>query len=587
MIFHRIRHFSPLCIAISFLLVTATSALGQAVPEQRPPVADDVVRVNTELVQTDVTVFDKAGRFVTGLKPEMFQLTIDKKPQSIAFFEELSSASSRKVAKSQAGTAEETPAVTKFSPRTVLFLIDDLHLAPGSLVQTRKALLEFIDAGMGANDQVAIISPSGQIGFLQQFTDDRDVLRMAVARLSYKANSKTDMEQPPMSEYIAMKIREGDESAITYFVNEIMKQSCFKTSSGVYCMMNTQSARLLVMQRARQIVFEAAPDTDNTLRLLEGLMRVAAQLPGRKLLFFVSDGFYLTDRKYGSQDKIKRITDAAGRAGVVIYTLDARGLVSDGLTAANNRPLESEGLLAGSTIGEIAASQDGLNALAIDTGGRAFRNTNRPMSEWMDSVLAETSNYYLLAWRPDTEEQKRRKFNHIEVTIKDRPDLKVRLRKGYFKTAPLPILNTKKKPDKDPAKALENDMRLVIDAPLSQREVPTDLAMDVLQVPGVGTRVVASVQLKPGALTFDSIDGKQAADIDIGGIFYDDKGKPKSSFVGRLRIYKSENLEKPRAVYRFQAWLPGGLYQVRVGLRDVRSGKIGSAMQWVKVPSVK
>jgi hypothetical protein len=62
---------------------------------------------------------------------------------------------------------------------------------------------------------------------------------------------------------------------------------------------------------------------------------------------------------------------------------------------------------------------------------------------------------------------------------------------------------------------------------------------------------------------------------------------PKSSFVGRLRIYKSQSLEKPRAVYRFQAWLPGGLYQVRVGLRDVRSGKIGSAMQWVKIPSLK
>ena len=62
----------------------------------------------------------------------------------------------------------------------------------------------------------------------------------------------------------------------------------------------------------------AAPDTDNTLRLLEGLMRSAGQLPGRKLVFFVSDGFYLNDFKTGARDRIKRITDAAGRAGVVI-----------------------------------------------------------------------------------------------------------------------------------------------------------------------------------------------------------------------------------------------------------------------------
>ena len=135
-------------------------------------------------------------------------------------------------------------------------------------------------------------------------------------------------------------------------------------------------------------------------------MRSAAQLPGRKLVFLISDGFYLNDKRTGSQDRIRRVTEAAGKAGVVIYTLDARGLISEGLDVTNNRPVESGGLLAPSMAGEILASQDGLNALARDTGGRAFRNTNRPMSEWVDDVLHETSNYYLLAWRPDTDEQK-------------------------------------------------------------------------------------------------------------------------------------------------------------------------------------
>jgi VWFA-related protein len=580
------RHFIPFL----FALVTAVAAQGQTAPGPKPsPPADDVIRVNTELVQTDVTVLDKTGRFVSGLKPESFELKVDRKPQSIAFFEELISASSRRDPKTRKiGPIEDAPTATR-SGRTLLFFIDDLHLAADSLVRTRNALLDFIDGGMGASDQVAITSPSGQIGFLQQFTDDKIALRSAVARLVYKANTKTDMEQPPMTEYMALKIREGDEGTITYYVNEMMKQNCYRAGGEVICAMSTPSARLLVLQRARQIVSESAPDIDNTLRLLEGLMKTAAQFPGRKLVFFISDGFFLSDRKYGSQDKIKRITDAAGRAGVVIYTLDARGLVSEGVTAANNRPIESGGLLAGSTMGELAASQDGLNALAVDTGGRAFRNTNRPMGEWVDSVLAETSHYYLLAWRPDTEEQKRRKFNHLEVTIKDRPDLKVRLRKGYFKTTPLPILNTNKKPDKDPTKAREEDMRLVIDATVAQREVPTQLALDYLQVPGVGTKVMASIEIQREALTFDLTDGKQQADVDIGGIVYDDKGKPKSSFVGRLRISataENSGQGKPPAVYRFQAWLPGGLYQVRVGLRDVRSGKIGSAMQWIKIPSL-
>ena len=66
----------------------------------------------------------------------------------------------------------------------LIFFVDDLHLAPDSLLRTRKALNEFIDHGMGDKDEVAITSPSGQIGFLQQFTDDKAALGSAVARLS-------------------------------------------------------------------------------------------------------------------------------------------------------------------------------------------------------------------------------------------------------------------------------------------------------------------------------------------------------------------------------------------------------------------
>jgi len=319
-------------------------------------------------------------------------------------------------------------------------------------------------------------------------------------------------------------------------------------------------------------------------------MRSAGQLPGRKLDFLISDGFYLNDVKTGSLDKIKRITNAAARAGVVIYTLDARGIISESLDVTNNRPIDSKGMTVSSSIGEISASQDGLNALAGDTGGRAFRNTNAPMSEWVGKVLDVTANYYLLAWHPDNEEEKRGKFNQIEVSLVGRPDLKVRLRGGYFKRTPLPILTTKKKSEKDPAKAREDDMRNVIDAPVSQRQIPTDLSLRVIPMPGVGTQVAASMQISREALTFDLYDGKQSADLDIGGIFYDDKGKPVSSFVGRLRIFavpESASAEmRSQAVYRFLAWLPAGLYQVRVGIRDARSGRIGSAMQWITVPKI-
>jgi hypothetical protein len=335
------------------------------------------------------------------------------------------------------------------------------------------------------------------------------------------------------------------------------------------------------------MVVQSAPATDDTLRLLEGLMRTAAQLPGRKLVFFISDGFYLSDRKTGAIDRIQRVTDAAGRAGVVIYTLDARGIVSDSVSVTNNRPIEPGGLLTGASIGEISASQDGLNALAKDTGGQAFRNTNQPMGEWVSKVLDETSSYYLLAWKPDNEEQKRGKFKDIDVSVVGRPDLKVRVRTSYFKSAALPLLTTKKKRDKDPTKARDDDMRLVIDAPVSQREIPTEVDLRFVQMPGFGTRVVATLTIDDAALTFDLADGKLAADVDVGGILYDDKGKPINSFVGRLRILpRSSGTQQKRSIYQFSTLVPGGLYQVRVGIRDLKSSRLGSAMDWITVPKI-
>ena len=587
-----VRYFQRTLIAVACVLAVA-SAQAQTKPSPSPE-QDDVIRVNTELVQTDVMVFDKKGHFVDGLKAEQFALKVDNKPQTISFFDRVTSgkATTARNGAGASGDNSSNPGNTGTSRatiqgRTVIFYVDDLHLAPDSLSRTRKALTEFIDSGMSEDDQVAITSSSGQIGFLQQFSNDRVALRSAVARLNYRTSTKLDMDSPPMSEYIAMKIRDGDEAARGYYITELQKQNCVKARTEVICTMSPQAMRLAVRERAQEMVTMASPATDNTLIMLENLMRMAAQLPGRKIVFMISDGFYLNDRKTGSMSRIKRITDAAGRAGVVINTLDARGIISEVLGADNPGPI-AEG--ASMNIGEVMASQDGLNALAGDTGGRAFRNTNAPMAEFVDKVLDETANYYLLAWRPEGDEQKRGKFNHIEASIIGRPELTVRLRTTYFKTAPLPILSLKKKSDKDPEKAREDDMRLVIDAPVSQTQIPTVLELSLSQMPGVGTQVKATIQISREALNFDLNDGKRSSDLDIGGIFYNDKGKPLNSFVGRLRVFPvPENASADRrgqAVYAFHAWLPAGLYQVRVGVRDTRTGRIGSAMQWIDVPKV-
>jgi hypothetical protein len=135
-------------------------------------------------------------------------------------------------------------------------------------------------------------------------------------------------------------------------------------------------------------------------------------------------------------------------------------------------------------------------------------------------------------------------------------------------------------------------MRIVIDAPVSQSEIPTGVDLHFNQMPGLGTSVVATISIDDSALTFDLVEGKLAADVDIGGIFYDDKGKPINSFVGRLRIFPKTSTntngatKQKRSIYQFSTLVPGGLYQIRVGIRDLKSSRNGSAVDWITVPKI-
>ena len=188
---------------LSFSLTTHAQEKKPA-PSPKPGAQDDVVRVNTELVQTDVMVFDKEGKFVSGLKPEEFQLLVEGQPQPITFFESVVTGSRKETGALRAagGNKPSQPMIedtTEPAPergRTILFFVNDLMLEPGSLARTHKTITNFIDRMMGPNDQVAITSASGQIGFLQQLTDNPIVLRAALDRLKFVPGVSSDGQRP-------------------------------------------------------------------------------------------------------------------------------------------------------------------------------------------------------------------------------------------------------------------------------------------------------------------------------------------------------------------------------------------------------
>ena len=95
--------------AILSLLLSLSVIQGQQASQTKPAAQDeDVLRIRTELVQTDVMVFDKQGRFVEGLGPEQFELSLDGKAQSISFFERVTAGSASEAA--QLAAARTVPA---------------------------------------------------------------------------------------------------------------------------------------------------------------------------------------------------------------------------------------------------------------------------------------------------------------------------------------------------------------------------------------------------------------------------------------------------------------------------------------------
>src|SRR6185369_9262328 len=164
--------------------------------------------------------------------------------------------------------------------------------------------------------------------------------------------------------------------------------------------------------------------------------------------FFISDGFLLDagPNAPNIRDKFDYVVDAAQRAGVVVYTIHAKGLVNSGyMDPAYKKPVDER--IALNSIGELEANQDALNALANDTGGRALRSTNF-FDKWVGNVLDETSNYYVVAWRPEKEEEKVAKFRNVKITVAGQPELTVRAPRGYVAG---PTLETAAKATDKPA----------------------------------------------------------------------------------------------------------------------------------------
>lgn len=571
-------------VALLFALCLVSQARAQDSAAQKQE-DEDVVRINTELVQTDVMVFGKDGKFVENLKPEQFELKVDGRAQQIVFFDKVKAGTADEDAQLAAARgvkgASSGAALPLDRGRTVIFYVDDLHLSATSALNIRKTLLRFIDEEIGQNDEAAIMSATGQIGFLQQFTDNKAVLRAAASRINARPGGLRDGQTPVMSESHALAIERNDQSVSDFFIDALLRENP---------MLRREMADQMVRSRASSILQQADSIALNTLYSLESVVHGSAPLPGRKVLFFISDGFLIDDSNTSMRDRMHRIADAAARSGVVIYSLDAQGLRTGQPDASAQTNFDPSGRLSQTDMGEISDMQSPLFTLADETGGRALVNSNA-IGHSVSGALKETALYYLLAWKPQaTGQSGTPKFQRIEVSVKDRPDLRVIVRRGFFNAQPPESKEASSKKKKggelsEPQKTAGQELVDALRSPLPREGLPTTLSLGYVHPQQGGALLTTSVELDRSSLTFEQGE-KPRADFEIVGVVVDDRGRTVSKFGQSLTVTINPNAPdtKEHVVYSFQLPLAQGLYQVRVAARDQRSGHTGSAMQWVEVP---
>jgi VWFA-related protein len=560
------------------ILLFSLSIFTQTPTPPPAPETEDVVKITTTLIQIDVSVTDKKGNPVKDLKPEEVEIYENGKRQEISNFSFVSSVSEKPAEPARKPDKTDVPIPpSQIRPeqvrRTIALVVDDLTLSFESTYFVRRALKKFVDEQMQDGDLVAIIRTGGGIGALQQFTTDKRQLYAAIEKVRWTIGSGgvgafAPIEPTPLEKAKAAGLEVDDE--------RLEAEKDFIRGANDF----------------REDIFATG-----TLGAINYIVRGMKELPGRKSILLLSDGFKLfTETSGGFRDStrvleaLRRLVDLANRSSVVVYTMDARGLAITGLTAAD----DTAGLDASAIEQRISDrrnqlfdTQDGLVYLARQTGGFPIINNN-DLSGGIRKILDDQS-YYLIGYEPDDEvfDPKTRRFNKLEIKVK-REGVKVRYRSGFFGVSDEQIADR-------PAANMTDGQRILsaITSPFAANDISLHFNALFGNDAKQGSFIRSFLHIDSKNIEFTDLpDGKKKAVFDILAYAFGDNGIPVDQIHKTFTANVSDNdykmIKTKGLVYDFVFPIKKpGAYQVRVALHDKTSKKIGSANQFVEVPNVK
>jgi VWFA-related protein len=380
----------PRWLSLFVLSVLCTPLAARQVERPEP---GPVFRLSVTLAQVDAVVTDRKGRHVTTLGPADFQVFQDGRLQPVTAVAYIR-ADERYL--DERGVPEPiiVPARPRDARRVIGLVVDDSRMTFESLYRTRMGLRRFVDEQLQPDDLASVVTTSGARGARWPFTFSRAELRAAVNRLRFSLwNASAAGALEPLE----------NRFDLLFGISERFREEQFAL---------------------------------NALDRVADVITAVRELPGRKTVLLVSEGFAITGLSDTFvREAMNRLVDRANRSGVVIYAVDPRGLVFTGLTAAD---AGGSGAAMASVMSRrneaLLQTQDGLRYVAAQTGGFAVVNSNDIPGAFR-RVMEDQRGYYLIGFQPATDTfGPERRFRRVKVKAVGK-GLKVRTRAGFYGVA--------------------------------------------------------------------------------------------------------------------------------------------------------
>jgi VWFA-related protein len=534
-------------VAMGLMLVSLCAASRGQEP------SDYLFYAQSDLVLVNVTVRDKTGKFVLGLKPENFTVLEDNKPQKIVSFDvenidvvpPLDVTQAKPLPTLAPGrtspAASQPDTATQFKDRRLIVLFFDLSaMEPDEIDHAVTSAEHYIDTQMAPADLVSIISLGSSLLVNQDFTADQALLKKQLDRFS--SGSGQGFEQGTTG------TTEGTPDTGQPFTADDTEYNIF-----------------------------------NTDRRLEALRSVAERLghvQQKKSLIYFSSGMDRTGIE--NQSELRAAVNAAVRSNLAIYTMDMRGLqalVAGG--EAQNASLRGVSAYSGqSTLNALNSNfttQETLVTLASDTGGHAFLDSN-DFSKIFKGVQQDTSTYYLLGYHSANQAHD---GHYRRIAVKSNvPGLKVDSRRGYY--APADYQHSSKD-DK------ERQLEEALASELPDTELPLYLGVSYFRSEGNKYFVPISLVVPGSQIPFVRSSERDKATLDVMGIVLDKEqhalNRVRDSV--KLAVNTSAEVQKKNVQYDTGMSLLSGKYHLKFVVRENQTGRMGSFETDIDVPDLK